>query len=329
MRLFLIALLIAADASMAHAIETSSTSTTASRRLGPIELRPASPRLGDLLMIYVDSDDPNVLAGGARLFGREIELMRIDSRRLRGLAAVPIDLRPESHLIEIDLPNRALKAWVTVRDRPFEEDTLSVDPRFTKRPSPAIQRRLAQEQRQWSAVFRAPASRPRLQGKMQRPVDTIRTASFGTRRIFNGKTKSRHYGLDLEGQVGDPVRAIQAGRVVMSSMRWTSGGTIIIDHGNGLYSAYFHLSARAKSVGHWVQAGEQIGLVGQSGRVTGPHLHLSVLVRMVGRDRRGEPTYQGFYVEPEQVLALEFPADAAYLDRPKRPAKVRTSSAKP
>jgi murein DD-endopeptidase MepM/ murein hydrolase activator NlpD len=99
------------------------------------------------------------------------------------------------------------------------------------------------------------------------------TSSFGTGREFNGKVMSRHLGTDLAGEVGDTVTAPTDGRVVLVADFYLAGQVVYLDHGEGLVTAYFHLSQALVSEGQMVRAGDPIGAVGQSGRVTGPHLH--------------------------------------------------------
>jgi murein DD-endopeptidase MepM/ murein hydrolase activator NlpD len=291
-------------------VEASAQPMAVTSTAPPVRFWPSEPRLGDLLSIYVEELRPEVVGGVVSVFGYRAELVRVSRRHLRALAGVPIDITPKGYPVVIDLGSRKLSAEVVVVDRPFDSSTLSVSARFTRRPSKELQTRLAEEQRRWSLMWKPEPGAPRFFGAIHRPVDGIETSPFGTRRVFNGKTKSRHYGLDLEGATGDPVRAAQGGKIVMSSMRWTSGGTLVIDHGGGLFTAYFHLSRRYKKVGDWVKAGERIGLVGMTGRVTGPHLHLAVMVRMArpGRSARA------LYVDPAQFLGLNFPGEDRFLD---------------
>src|SRR5262249_45030463 len=139
--------------------------------------------------------------------------------------------------------------------------------------------RLKQEEEELLELWKPDSGPPTFVGSFHRPVDGEVTATFGTHRIFNGKLASIHYGLDLDGMIGDPIRTMQSGRIVMSSMRWASGGTVIIDHGGGLFTSYFHMSRRDRKPGDWVKPGDILGAVGNTGRVTGPHLHLQFFIR--------------------------------------------------
>ena len=99
------------------------------------------------------------------------------------------------------------------------------------------------------------------------------TSRFGTGREFNGQVTSRHMGLDLQGAVGDTVVAAAHGVVALVEPFLLAGNVVYLNHGGGLVTGYFHLSAQLVQVGDTVVAGMPIGRVGSTGRVTGPHLH--------------------------------------------------------
>jgi murein DD-endopeptidase MepM/ murein hydrolase activator NlpD len=101
-------------------------------------------------------------------------------------------------------------------------------------------------------------------------------SAFGTRSVYNGEPRAPHSGADFLSPAGRPVKAPSAGRVVLADPQYFSGNTVIIDHGLGLFSTLMHLEQIDVKVGDMVTAGQVIGKVGATGRVTGPHLHWSV-----------------------------------------------------
>ncbi len=150
---------------------------------------------------------------------------------------------------------------------------LSVDPRFISPPASELPR-IQQEREMVVTVSRASHNTPRLWTRsFLRPRSSRITANFGQRRQFNGETRSLHLGVDLAGATGTPVIASNRGVVVLVHSFYYAGNAIHIDHGNGLTTAYMHLSETTVAVGDTVARGEVIGKVGTTGRVTGPHLH--------------------------------------------------------
>jgi murein DD-endopeptidase MepM/ murein hydrolase activator NlpD len=99
------------------------------------------------------------------------------------------------------------------------------------------------------------------------------TSRFGSGRMFNGTLSSRHLGVDFSGATGAPVRAANRGVVALVGDFFLAGNVVYVDHGAGVVTGYFHLSRTLVAPGDTVERGQEIGLVGATGRVTGPHLH--------------------------------------------------------
>ncbi len=111
------------------------------------------------------------------------------------------------------------------------------------------------------------------------PLLSPLTSPFGAFRLFNGRAQSRHTGWDQRAAVGSPIQAMAAGQVVFAAGLALRGQYALIDHGYGIFSGYAHLSELTVTAGQAVAAGQIIGLSGNSGRSSAPHLHWEILVR--------------------------------------------------
>jgi murein DD-endopeptidase MepM/ murein hydrolase activator NlpD len=130
------------------------------------------------------------------------------------------------------------------------------------------------------------------------PVEGGRaTGGFGLRRVINGQRRSPHAGYDWAAPRGTPVVAANAGRVALVAEHFFSGRLVVLDHGLGLFTHYYHLDETRVTAGAPVTRGQPIGTVGATGRATGPHLHLGV-------------TLGGARVDPLALLGLALPPDA-------------------
>ena len=283
---------------------------------GPLRFDPPEPRLGDLVVVYADIAEPSVQEGALEAFGLEVVFHRVSRGSLRAFVPIPVDIAPGAYPVQAFFGGDVQNTDLWVRGREFGVTQLSVDSRFTGRKSRRLRRQLRQERREIQALWDQTPTAPLAAGPFLRPVQSPITGSFGTRRVFNGRVKSRHYGLDLDGRTGDPIFATLTGRVVMSTVHFYSGGTIVLDHGSGFFSLYFHLSSQAVKKGELVRAGQRIGAIGQTGRVTGPHLHLAFVVRAIQTEGDNAGQGRSMYVDPERALGLVLEADPTLLSLP-------------
>lgn len=166
---------------------------------------------------------------------------------------------------------------LVVEGRVFPSTNLRVAPRFSS-PPPEAATRIEREREEVRRLLAQVTEAWLPRGDFEAPRPWEVTSPFGQRRLFNGELRSRHTGLDLAGREGEPVRASARGRVVLTADRYYTGGSVYVDHGLGVYTGYFHLSRIDVEANHVVEAGEVIGRIGATGRVTGPHLHWSLYV---------------------------------------------------
>jgi murein DD-endopeptidase MepM/ murein hydrolase activator NlpD len=165
---------------------------------------------------------------------------------------------------------------VAARGRTAGARRLKVDPRFTQRNDSINDARVEHENELAREVGHKAHDTPQMWTyPFLRPRPSSVTSKFGSGRVFNGRVSSSHLGVDYRGAEGEPIFAANRGVVALVAEFFLAGNVVYIDHGAGVVTGYFHMSKPEVSVGDTVQRGQEIGLVGATGRVTGPHLHWS------------------------------------------------------
>ncbi len=198
-----------------------------------------------------------------------------EQQRWRALAGIDLDTKPGAYRLRIERKGGAAPAAQTLRVVPkeFRVRRLSVPGGFVDPPPEALEQ-IARDAAVLAAAY-ARVSPRRWSGAFVLPVDGQPTSNFGTRSYYNGQRRSPHAGVDFVGKPGTPIRAANHGEVVVASPMYFTGNTIVIDYGDRLFSVFAHLSELHAKVGDTVEPATIVGLVGATGRVTGPHLHWS------------------------------------------------------
>jgi len=241
----------------------------------------------------------------ARAGGRDLALVALAGGSYLGLVAAPLgeqQVSVEVLVVFADGTRLTQRLSLRIGAREFSATSLRVAHRFTD-PDSLMRERIAQERETVRATLRSVTDVPLWHGAFIRPAEGRTTSPFGQRRLFNRELRNRHTGLDIDGDTGDPVYASNSGRVALSRDLFYSGNSVYIDHGLGLYTAYFHLSRREVTEGQWLEKGELIGRIGATGRVTGSHLHWGAYL-------------QGIPVDPLSLLDPDFARLGQRLPRP-------------
>jgi murein DD-endopeptidase MepM/ murein hydrolase activator NlpD len=259
-----------------------------------IRTEPGQPVRGSLIRIYITPQTAQLTAVSASVAAEPLHLSTTDQASWSGLAPIPIDggdTVTVNVTLTTPLGSQVIPVPLTVVQPPYPSEKLTVAPKMAE-PDSAARVRIAAEGKRARALGVEAHRTERLWAKPFRlPRGSRITSGFGMGREYNGAVTGRHMGTDFAGAIGSPVRATNRGRVVLVDRFYLAGRVVYIDHGEGLISAYFHLSKAAVTVGQMVQRGQVIGTVGRSGRVTGPHLHWIM-------------RYGGVTVDPMTVVAV-------------------------
>jgi len=209
---------------------------------------------------------------GARVtYQRRVLTADADGRFVFGVG------RDDVRRIELDVrhPNGAqeiVEIDILARDWPVER--VNGVPEKTVNPPPELAARIAREQAAVAKVRERNDARSDFARGFIAPVKGRVSGRFGRQRVYNGTPGAPHSGTDIAAPKGTPVSAPAAGVVTFADMSlYLTGGTLVIDHGQGVSSTFLHLSAIDVRVDDVVRAGDIVGAVGATGRATGPHLH--------------------------------------------------------
>ncbi len=244
-----------------------------------IEVRSRSLRQGEAVLVTVSTpaDTPSITV---KAFGSQWPAFRVTSTSWRALIGIDLDCRPGTYPVTAESGgDHALRAThdLTVVKRDVRVRVLKVAPDYVN-PPPDLLARIRSEAQFMTAVYEHSTPEPDWDNGLRRPVAEAANSSFGTRSVFNGEPRSPHAGTDFLSPAGTPIAAPAAGRIVGARELFVTGNTVIIDHGLGVFSMLAHLSRIDVHEGDAVQAGDILGLVGATGRVTGPHLHWAMRI---------------------------------------------------
>lgn len=281
----------AAAESAGQEMASGATAGESAENSGLVVLHPKSVGEGEPFVLElggnVNVDDLEVV-----WLGKTIPLAGQGSEAMLMLA---VPLAPKE--AELPLLIRTKEGWrvysvmIEVQKKEFQSQSLKVDPRFVNPPEAELAR-IKREREKNRAIYNTITPKRYWSGNFKRPLPGIITSEFGVKRLFNGEPRSRHTGVDFRGAEGVEIRSLAAGKVVLAENQYYSGNVTIVDHGFGLYTIYCHMSAFKAKVGDMLETGQLVGLVGMTGRVTGPHLHLSVMV--LGTSVTPEPLMPDF-----------------------------------
>ena len=163
---------------------------------------------------------------------------------------------------------------IKIVDGKYKSESLKVNPKKAKFDKKS-RSRISRESKEAKKIYAKYTPTLYIDEPFMVPLHSKITSSFGNKRVFNNTLKSYHSGTDFRAKTGTPLVASNRGKVVLVKNRFFAGNSVVIDHGQGIYSGYYHMSKFAVKVGQMVEKGELLGYAGATGRVTGPHLHFT------------------------------------------------------
>ena len=234
------------------------------------QVRPAAVPGGVVALTVAPAGAPRP----AVRFGGKPVLLQPGPAGWQALVGLPLDTPLGEQAIEVGPEARRVPFQVGPKAYPEQRLTLK-NPKMVS-PDPDDLDRIAAERERQIRVRSQFRDVPVARTDLDLPTAGRLSSRFGLRRVFNGEPRAPHTGLDVAAPAGAPIRAPADGVVSLVDDLYFNGKTVFVDHGQGFVSMVCHLSQTRVEVGQTVRRGELLGLVGNTGRATGPHLHWSV-----------------------------------------------------
>lgn len=206
----------------------------------------------------------------------------LDRSKMYALLPINYYARPSDVKVKISYTHKGKKEkkfiTIQIKDGNYKKERIQVSKSKVNPKGKKVNERINKEYHEAMNLYATSTNKNYLSSEFILPMNSFITSDFGKARVYNDTLKGYHSGTDFRAKVGTPILSSNDGVVVLVKERFYSGGTVIIDHGQGIYTCYYHMSEFAVKKDQKIKKGEVIGLSGATGRVTGPHLHFSVRV---------------------------------------------------
>ncbi|MFC1840318.1 M23 family metallopeptidase [Thermodesulfobacteriota bacterium] len=246
---------------------------------------------GGVIYIKILQKDNNIPV--VEWMDREVSLLyQPDKKIYEGFIAADLEQKPGVYTLNIlfkssgtarQIPVKVLEKDYGVRRLTLPDNQVNLSKKDLDRA--------AREKKMMDQLWGASIPSPFWKSQFLMPLNSKIIGPFGRRSVINDQLRSPHTGLDLRGEKGTPVIASNNGKVVLTGNHFFTGNTVVIDHGAGIISMYFHLNKMNVIRGDNILKGDILGTVGSTGRVTGPHLHWGVRIN-------------GFRIDPVSLVEL-------------------------
>ena len=173
---------------------------------------------------------------------------------------------------------------LNILDKNYKKEQIQITNKGKVKPNPKNQERIKKERDEANKIYGTYTNKRYWELPFALPMNSKITSEYGNARVFNGQVRSYHSGTDFRAKVGTAIFASNHGIVVIAKNRFLAGGSVVISHGEGIFSMYYHCSELKVKVGDKVKRGDLIALSGATGRVSGPHLHFGIMANGVQVD---------------------------------------------
>ena len=292
---------------MAHVFRTliilaaatlSMFSQSATQGIKNVFWQPNELQQGSVAFITVELERVPLRVTG-KWIGKDLAFFKSDNPKIWcALAGADLETQPGTYdltLTAVMVGGRVVHSLkkVDISAANFRSGAVDVAENFVE-PDAASKKQIAEDAMLKNRAFSHLISAPQWSGDFVTPVQAKPTDSFGMTHIFNEELSSTHRGEDFPVNEGAPVVVSNSGTVVLAKELFYEGNCVIVDHGQRFFTIYMHLSKIEVKAGDKLGKGERLGLSGQTGRATGPHLHMGV-------------RWNGAYLDPTKLLALTLP----------------------
>ncbi len=251
-----------------------------------IVTEPAAPGPGDIMVVTIRNMSGPVEGS----FNNKKIYFNPSKESVRAIVALDYFTEPGKYELAATVNGTILSRIVEIVKKEYPVQRLTL-PKDMVELSPENERRVEREQKRMAAIWPHENNRS-WAGDFINPLEGQIITPFGVRRFINNTPKSPHTGVDVAGEKGDKILAPNGAVVALVDKQFFAGNAVILDHGQGIYSMFFHLSKVLVKQGQKVNKGDVIALVGATGRATGPHLHWGVRI-------------QGARVDPLELVHLK------------------------
>lgn len=234
---------------------------------------------GGVAVVDLNTDNkPNVI------YNKKQVMVLGNTGNYKAIVGIPLSTKPGMHEITLKDGTESTTQQFEIFEKKYEEQYITLENKEMVNPSTPNLERIRTES---GIINQAKATRSEITEvplQLSMPVSGQISSPFGLRRFFNNQARNPHSGLDIASPEGTPIGSAAAGKVVNTGSYYFNGNTVFIEHGQGLITMYCHLSDILVEKGQQVSRGDTIGKVGQTGRVTAPHLHWGVILNTVSVD---------------------------------------------